>query len=159
MGDKSQDAQTVKCVMLWNWVSASQGTDRCVDVCSCIQQHFGQIYMATQHSQVQGAQAWEEQKRVWMKATFSQGVTLKEHPSAADCSKHLPEHPGRESHLLLTPHSELGKQSHQESPLCVTQMVASCFCFSFCAFVLFLQFLFWVAYCPSPPLSNHAIAV
>lgn len=132
------------------WVSASQGTDRCVDVGSCIQQHFGQIYMATQHSQVQRAQAWEGEKRVWMKATFSRGVNLERHRSAADSSNHLPEHPDRESHLLMTPHSGLRTKSHQESPLCVTQTVASCFCFCFFAFGLFLQLLFSVAYCLSP---------
>lgn len=56
--EKSGDAETVNVnfVMLWN----STGTDHSVDVSSCIKQHSGQTFMATQHSQMERAQTWEQ---------------------------------------------------------------------------------------------------
>lgn len=110
------------------WVSASQGTDPCIDVSSCIQQHFGQIFMAAQHSHVQRAQAWGEEKRMWRKAlNFFTGNTFRAWTAQLLAAQTIyldiqPEPP---------PSQLIRNTKSSRILLCVIQLFASCFCFCF----------------------------
>lgn len=46
--------------MVYTLVSqCSTGTDHCVDISTCIQQHSGQVFLSMLYSQMKGAQTWE----------------------------------------------------------------------------------------------------